>query len=287
MRAVVLAKGHDLEFVESTGAVCTMRARRRGGDNWTTVSWSIDAARQAGLANKNVWKAYPRVMLQARCTTEICRMVFPDVIHGFRSLEELQDLEGLDTDAGDAPAAVPSTSTVARKRATRKAAAALPAAPPPPPVAGPPLPGEDGYDDPTPQTTEAPTETTEPTPTPEPAASPAADTEAGPAEGEGEAPDAVPAEVTLPPQRAMTKPQSRMLFARLSELGVDNDDREERLAILSGVLGREITSSNDLTREDAQGLLDGLAGLTDRAALYALLDELDAARAQGVDGVQS
>lgn len=100
-----------------------------------------------------------------------------------------------------------------------------------------------------------------------------APTNADPAEGGGEAPEAGP--VTLPPSRAMTKPQSRMLFARLNELGVDNADREERLAICSALVGRDLTSSSELNRDDAQKLLDDLGPIRDRAGLNAYLDELD------------
>lgn len=296
MRALILAAGHDLEIEETSSARCVMRGRRRGTERWLSIAWSTDDARAAGLLGRGPWKSYPRAMLQARCTTEIARLLFPDVIRGFRSIEELEDGGAVEVDAPGTDAGTPGPTTkVTRARKAAPAArkpAELPAARPAQP-SDLPLPGEDGYDAPTPPAppTEAPP--VPPLPgeddTPEPAAATpsAVDTDADPGQGGGEAPDPGSAEVTLPPSRAMTKPQGRMLFARLSELGVDNDDREERLAILSGVLGREVTSSNELTRADAQKLLDDLAPLRDRAGLYALLDELDAARAQGIDGVSS
>lgn len=156
MRALVFAAGHEIEFLDSTGAVCSMRARRRGAERWTELTWNLDMARAAGLAGKGNWSKYPRAMLQARCTTELCRMVFPDVIHGFRSVEELEDMTDEPGDQAPAAALGSGSTRVTRKRTTRKAA---PKGSPPPAEAGtrpeapagPPLPGEDGYDGPSTQ----------------------------------------------------------------------------------------------------------------------------------------
>lgn len=157
MRALVFSAGHEIEFSESTGAVCTIRGRRRYAENWTTVTWTIDMARAAGVGGKAVWKSYPRAMLQARATTELCRMVFPDVIHGFRSVEELEDMSG--GALGDAPVQSGGTATVSRASGRRKAASTAEGGPPaaaaavpssPASISGPPLPGESGYDDLTP-----------------------------------------------------------------------------------------------------------------------------------------
>lgn len=149
MRALVLAAGHSFEFVESTGAICTVRGRRIGQENWTTVTWSIDMARAAGLLGKNNWKHYPRRMLQARATGELCEMIFPDVIHGFRPVEELEDRA--DGDDGDGTGPQPAQGK--RTRVARKSAGSRSTAPKrgpqnadsaqaPEAPAGPPLPGE-------------------------------------------------------------------------------------------------------------------------------------------------
>jgi hypothetical protein len=39
-------------------------------------------AQRAGLANKQVWKAYPEAMLWARAVSQLCRMLFPDCFAG-------------------------------------------------------------------------------------------------------------------------------------------------------------------------------------------------------------
>lgn len=92
MRAQVLAAGHDLWIIESTPDRCTVGGRRRGSDHEQQVTWTIQEARAAGLAGKGNWKGYPRQMLQARATAEMCRLIAPDAIGGLAySAEELED----------------------------------------------------------------------------------------------------------------------------------------------------------------------------------------------------
>jgi hypothetical protein len=50
-----------------------------------------DAAR-AGLVNKDVWKNYPKNMLFARALSNACRFYCPDVISGYYTTEELEDV---------------------------------------------------------------------------------------------------------------------------------------------------------------------------------------------------
>ena len=151
MRALVLSAGHEFEVVEATGAIATVRGRRRGAGRWQPVTWTLDMARAAGLlpANpKSGWSKYPRAMLVARATAELARQLFPDVIHGFRALEESDDTP---TDTDDTPAAIAAPTTTVRRapRAPRKAATPpvdLPATRAADrPTGPPPLPGEDGY----------------------------------------------------------------------------------------------------------------------------------------------
>lgn len=124
-RALVLAAGHEMEFTELSDAVVTVRGRRAGYERWTTVTWSMDRARQAGLAGKTNYRAYPRSMLAARASAELCRLVFSDVLSGVVATEEL-----------DGGAEVEQTPSAARKRTVERRT--VPTAlelPPPPPVA--------------------------------------------------------------------------------------------------------------------------------------------------------
>lgn len=96
MRAQLLAHGHDMWVVESTADRCTVGGRRRNSDHDQQVTWTMTEARTAGLANKAVWKSYPRQMLQARATAELCRLIAPDALGGMAySSEELADEQPL------------------------------------------------------------------------------------------------------------------------------------------------------------------------------------------------
>lgn len=58
-----------------------------------TIDWTIERAQGAGLAGRNVWKAYPRAMLRSRVISEGVRTVFPGVISGVYTPEEMVDLD--------------------------------------------------------------------------------------------------------------------------------------------------------------------------------------------------
>lgn len=94
-RGLVLAAGHAVEFVELTDATVTIRGKRAGAERWLAVTWTLDRARQAGLLGKprSAWATYPRAMLAARATAELCRLVFPDVLHGMAATEEMEEPE--------------------------------------------------------------------------------------------------------------------------------------------------------------------------------------------------
>jgi hypothetical protein len=44
--------------------------------------WTMDRAKEAGLAGKNVWKQYPDAMLKARAITEVARDAAPESLYG-------------------------------------------------------------------------------------------------------------------------------------------------------------------------------------------------------------
>jgi hypothetical protein len=83
MASLVLRSGHYLWCAESTAETCTMVGRRK---DWPdripdqSVTWTVEDAKQAGLAGKGNWQKYPRAMLRARATSELCRGVFADVV---------------------------------------------------------------------------------------------------------------------------------------------------------------------------------------------------------------
>lgn len=56
------------------------------------IDWTIERARNAGLANRGPWKSYPRAMLRARCISEGVRSTFPGIATGLYTVEETQDI---------------------------------------------------------------------------------------------------------------------------------------------------------------------------------------------------
>lgn len=135
MRAMVFAAGHEITYPVLKGSQVIARGRRRYADGtWsqpTEVEWNLAMAEYAGLSRKDNWRKYPRAMLEARSTGELCRLVFPDVTHGMLTTEELED--GGDVPEGGAPTSADAPTTKvsrAPRKGTGKAAPA-PAIEPP------------------------------------------------------------------------------------------------------------------------------------------------------------
>ena len=62
-----------------------------GGD--AKITWTFEAARKIGLTGKDNWNKYPRAMLRARVVSEGVRTVYPGVVVGTYTPEEVQDME--------------------------------------------------------------------------------------------------------------------------------------------------------------------------------------------------
>jgi hypothetical protein len=59
-----------------------------------SITWTFEQAKKAGLTNKDNWKNYPRAMLRARVVSEGIRTVYPGVVLGVYTPEEVQDIPG-------------------------------------------------------------------------------------------------------------------------------------------------------------------------------------------------
>jgi hypothetical protein len=58
-----------------------------------TVDWTFERAKKAGLTGKDIWKSYPRQMLRARVISEGIRTVYPGVVAGIYTPEEVDDFD--------------------------------------------------------------------------------------------------------------------------------------------------------------------------------------------------
>jgi hypothetical protein len=122
LRAMILDAGHDFTIDEMNSDRCVLSGQRRGKDRWETFTYTMDQAKSAGLyAQNEQYRKRPVEMLFARCTGIMAHAMFPDVIRGMSSVEELQDVG---ESAAEAPPAGelerPAPAKVGRKRAASR-----------------------------------------------------------------------------------------------------------------------------------------------------------------------
>jgi hypothetical protein len=64
-----------------------------------TVTYTLDDARRAGLADQRNWRLYPRQMLRWRAIGDALRIIAPDVVMGLLDPDEASSLEPVDAQA--------------------------------------------------------------------------------------------------------------------------------------------------------------------------------------------
>jgi hypothetical protein len=243
MRSLALQAGHEIVFSETTGARCIIKGRRHGVEEWTTVEWTLEDARRAGLSNSSGWKNYPRQMLTARATAELCRMIFADAIHGMKAVEELDDTDAWEPAEQPAPRATEQPTTVRRQAARKPQPAAHNAAPdaavtPPPPVERkrPALPRK------TPQAV---------------ADAPASENNTSNTSN------------TETPADQPSRGQIAAIHMHATRLGIGDDtDRDYRLTVTAALAGLDkLDSTNNLTAEQATKVVRQLERFRDKDAL--------------------
>ena len=80
--------------VETTPDTCTIETRREGEPEVARKTWTIADAARAGLTAKGGnWKAYPAQMLRHRCASDLAREVYPDVVIGCYTRDEIESPE--------------------------------------------------------------------------------------------------------------------------------------------------------------------------------------------------
>lgn len=244
MRAMVLAAGHHIAFEEMTSARCVIVGRRRGTDDTTRVTFTMDDARKMGVGGGQQYSKMPRQMLAARATAELCRLIFADAIGGLIVDVEIDDdLEPLATVTPMTTAKrakPPKTATDGPRRAVEP----LPK-PDPEPVL------DDDIVD---------AEIVQDTPTAPPKISDVVTTIQDQLGGEiiEEKPSG-PAllRFALNKGKPIDKQQLIALQAQFKAAGIT--DRTERLEIARRLAGvDELASANDLTHDQAQAVLSGL-----------------------------
>lgn len=255
MRAMVLAAGHHIAFEEMTSARCVIIGKRRGQDDSTRVTFTMDDAKKMGVGGNAQYSKMPRQMLAARATSELCRLIFADVIGGLISDVEAEDAEG-----GESLATVTPMTTARRKNPPKVAAVKdEPAA-----LAEPPAPDEPVLDDDLADEEIVEAEIVEPEPVLDEATQQAIATLTETMDAEvvttsdhiANARQALKA-AKEPPAGPITTSQLKALQAGFSDVGIK--DRAERLTIAANLAGRpDLESANDLTAAEARAVIDGL-----------------------------
>lgn len=110
MVAVVLGSGKAEYFdrVEEGDTSVTYETKRKGSPRARRCTWTLDMAKTAGLHLKDNWRAYRRAMLASRAKSELARDVYPDVLAGVFTMDEISHGTGEPVDfvrsASDRPA---------------------------------------------------------------------------------------------------------------------------------------------------------------------------------------
>ncbi|AUI56761.1 hypothetical protein [Amycolatopsis sp. BJA-103] len=93
---VALARkaGHKVRIPEETATSCTVEVERSDDPGHPTrVTYTLDQAKTAGLANRNTWKSHPSQMLYARAASTAIRRACPEVVMGFADEYEVAQPE--------------------------------------------------------------------------------------------------------------------------------------------------------------------------------------------------
>lgn len=84
--------GGRVDWQELTdNRVCATFTHPAGGS--ATIDWDMARAKSAQLGGKDMWRKFPRQMLRARVISEGIRTVFPGVVIGVYTPEEVQDFD--------------------------------------------------------------------------------------------------------------------------------------------------------------------------------------------------
>jgi hypothetical protein len=253
LRALAQKQGHHVWLVEATKTRAIVEGLRAGEDDSKVqrITWTIDDARDRNLAGRPNWRTQPRNMLIARATSEVVRLVAADAVLGIPySIEELEDGDEAPPGADAPPPPDPAPRTARRRGARAAAVPAVESAPAPAEPASAPVPAP-------------------------PEDEPPLDDGIGPHVDEPAGGHMLGA---LEPERVpITDAQRKALHAGFRDLGIE---RPERLRIVTGVVGRPVTSANELDEGEAGKVLDVIALEKAQRAGGEINDE-DAARLEG------
>lgn len=112
--------GGSVQWKEMTDTkVVGVFSHPQGGE--LAVEWDMERAKKAQVTSSNPnWQKYPRQMLRARCISEGVRSVFPAVISGFYTPEEVEDFAPSPSPAKSEPSAPVDVSAPAIRKSAKE-----------------------------------------------------------------------------------------------------------------------------------------------------------------------
>ena len=234
MRAMVQARGHKWVDVDVSDVRAVVKGCRKGETEWTEVIFTAAQAKTGGI---DLGK-FPADKLYARASSRLAKRKFADVIMGMAySSDEAEDDDGPDvaTPAGEVsngPAAIePPKARTAQRRPRAQSSPPAPAAAAP---AAPPSTGAGG--------------------------------DLPPLPGEEEA-KAEPDTTDYDTPGTATMPQITAIWTSLSmnfEFG--SDEKDQARMVCAHIIGHDLASTKDLTKNEAKAILDTLGNWQHQAA---------------------
>lgn len=232
MVALIKSRGHEHEVVERTPSKCVVKVRPKGEIDWQHFQFTLEEAITAGYVkgrgpNANSKKGNdkyntdPAAMLYARATSIACKTVFPHVLRGMVTYEEMLDEQRA---AEPVPGIVTATATDVRTVRQVTAADIL---------------DDDDQD----QITSTDT----------------AEAEGEPPADQLRPDASAPVQAAAP--EALGKRQWRTINDRLREIGVTGIGQDKaRLEVMGRIVGRHVERGSELTYDEGQLVIDNLAG---------------------------
>lgn len=93
MLARFQAAGGVVRWLENTDTRCAGEFSHPASPTPVLIDWDMDRAKQAQLLNNAMWSKYPRAMLRSRVASEGIRTVYPGVLCGMYTPEEVESFQ--------------------------------------------------------------------------------------------------------------------------------------------------------------------------------------------------
>ena len=92
MNSMIRKAGHRLTTIEISNKICIIEGQREDTLEIERAQFTIQDARDAGIANKDSWRGYTEDMLYARALSRLGRRLFSDVVGEAFTDNEISDV---------------------------------------------------------------------------------------------------------------------------------------------------------------------------------------------------